>query len=135
MSDLNAEFSERMELLRTDRAWKRADLARAMQVSQGTVTPWFDSHPPRWHHLVTISRIFCVTVDYLLTGAPPSTSVPEVQDISDVQSFVQDFREGMTSWQRQMMAEYDVRLVRLELKVQKLEKARMAQEKGQSDPV
>lgn len=59
----------RIAALREQRGWSQAELARRLNISPSTVGMYEQGRrEPSVDMLVAISRIFCVSTEYLLTG-------------------------------------------------------------------
>ena len=56
--------------------FSKAQLARDLSVSNAHVANWLAGQMPRAEHLLTISRHFGVTMEWLLTGQGPSPVGP-----------------------------------------------------------
>lgn len=64
-------LGERIGLLRRRMGWSQAELAKQLQVSPSTVGMYEQGRrEPSLGGMVDMSRIFGVSVDYLLTGKP-----------------------------------------------------------------
>ena len=65
-------FQERLRQLRTARGWSQEALAERLGLSRQAVQKWESGAArPDMHNLVTLSRLFQVSLDWLVTGAEP----------------------------------------------------------------
>lgn len=64
-------LAERICLLRRGQGWSQAELAAKLQVSPSTVGMYEQGRrEPSLQAAVELSRVFGISVDYLLTGCP-----------------------------------------------------------------
>ena len=110
-------FSDRLRLLMQQHEYKQSELADIISVSQQTISRWVTGKfQPDIGQLIALSKVFDVSVDYLLgrSNMPtPLKEQPTVEDdgllaktISRVQSLsdpalqrVQDFLDGLEAGQ------------------------------------
>ena len=60
-------FSHRLRKLRNEKKLKQDELAKAIQVSQRTISSWENAVvEPNLIYLKKIANFFCVSVDYLV---------------------------------------------------------------------
>ncbi len=63
---MNETFSERLKELRLDKNLGQIELAKSLNVSKGIVSLWENNlREPKLSNLITISRFFGVSIDYL----------------------------------------------------------------------
>lgn len=63
---MNNKFSERLKELRLDKNLGQIELAKKLNVSKGIVSLWENSlREPKLSNLITISKFFDVSIDYL----------------------------------------------------------------------
>lgn len=67
------DFYERVEALRKERKMSQADLEKALEISNGSVSKWKKSFPT-YDRLEKLSNFFNVSVEYLTTGKEPTDS-------------------------------------------------------------
>lgn len=69
-------IGDNIKKLRTDKEYTQKSLAKALNVTQGAVSQWEQGlTSPDIDQLVTISRLFDVSVDFLLFGTHPDTDI------------------------------------------------------------
>lgn len=63
---MNNKFSERLKELRLDKNLGQIELAKKLNVSKGIVSLWENNlREPKLSNLITISKFFDVSIDYL----------------------------------------------------------------------
>lgn len=74
----------RIAVLRKEAGWSQGELAKRLQVSPSAVGMYEQGRrEPSAQVLVDLSRIFGVTVDYLLTGKPAPGEEDRIQSVVD----------------------------------------------------
>lgn len=72
-------FAERLISLREDKGWKKKELAEKLHVSDSMISQYESGRcMPSYDVIITIARLFHVSVDYLLCGSAeafPSSDV------------------------------------------------------------
>lgn len=62
-------FAERLRRLRIERGWSQRDMARATGLCNVSISQWETCHcAPAIDRFRTLSEVFGVTLDYLITG-------------------------------------------------------------------
>ena len=68
-------FAERLISLREDKGWKKKELAEKLHVSDSMISQYESGRcMPSYDVIITIARLFHVSVDYLLCLLPTCSS-------------------------------------------------------------
>jgi transcriptional regulator with XRE-family HTH domain len=95
-----AEFKDRLREERTSQGWSQEELAKRTGVSRTTVTNWESGHrSPELGHVEELSRLFDVSVDYLLgrTDDRHGTAVVLLREGTDENQVYEAVRRYLTS--------------------------------------
>lgn len=95
-------FQERLRQLRLSRGWSQEELANQLSLSRQAVQKWESgASKPDMENLVTLSRLFGVSLDWLVTGetqaassAPPASEAPRVK----MPALEFEYRSSITVW-------------------------------------
>ena len=103
------EFGERLRALRKEKGYTQKVIAEKMNVSQNTVVRWENNYKfPTQNNLIQLSRIFHVSLDYLVGIERKRTIVVEQltqEQITVLNTLVLEFQfrqKGTGLTQRQM---------------------------------
>ncbi len=98
----------RIAALRRDAGWSQAELGKRLKVSASAVGMYEQGRrEPSADTLVTLSRIFGVTTDYLLTGSP--IAQPDQQAVKRI------MESSLASAQKTLSSRHDQPFTRNEL--------------------
>lgn len=103
------DFGERLRALRKEKGYTQKVIAEKMNVSQNTVVRWENNYKfPKQNNLIQLSRIFHVSLDYLVGIERKRTIVVEQltqEQITVLNTLVLEFQfrqKGTGLTQRQM---------------------------------
>lgn len=107
-----SDFSKRLTNLRENRNWSKSYVARQLKLSPQRYSNWeYGTREPDLDNLKKISKLFDVTIDYLLGKSP--TIVKEPQSIKvDLDEILDDVR----SFDGKPLDNHDRELIRAYLK-------------------
>ena len=70
-------FAERLISLREDKGWKKKELAEKLHVSDSMISQYESGRcMPSYDVIISIARLFHVSVDYLLCGSTEAFLLP-----------------------------------------------------------